>query len=110
MRCSARRTKAEAIPTTAQIADPGLAALLEGDHAGQDQDRSNGGNVEGQQLNDQGGTDIGAEHDSQGRHQIDDPAGKGRRRPSGRCGAALQQCGHTKAGEKRLPATGRAQH
>jgi len=52
-------------------------------------------------LNDQGGADIGAEHDGKRRHQTDQALGGEGTRDEARGGAALEQSGQPEAGGKR---------
>ncbi len=88
----------------AEIACACPAAALEGGDAGDEEQRRQPADVEGQQLNDQRAADIGAEHDRQRRAQIDHPARReGRHHQSGG-GAALEHGGHAQAGDKGLPA------
>ncbi|KAG1534448.1 hypothetical protein G6F50_015558 [Rhizopus delemar] len=74
----------------AQVAGAAGRIAAEHPHARQDQDRGERGQVEGQQLDDQRGADVGPQHGGQGRHQADDPAGgkAGDHQAGG--GAALQ--------------------
>jgi hypothetical protein len=66
--------------------------------------KSGAPDVERQDLHDQGRAEIGAEHDRERRHQIDQPAGgKTRRHQPGR-GAALQDRRDAEPGEERAPA------
>ncbi len=59
----------------AQVAPPRMLAAAEGDDAGQDQQRRQRRDIEGQHLHDQRRADIGAEHRRQTRHQRHRPAG-----------------------------------
>ena len=72
------------------------------EHQNTDQDQ--GGrhfcDVEGQHLDDEGRSDIGAEHDGERRHQIDQPAGREARHHQPGRGAALQKRCHPEAGEE----------
>ena len=63
--------EAEADRDAPEVARAGRAAPAEHQDAGQHQDRRRLGDVEGQQLHDQRGADIGAEHGRERGDQID---------------------------------------
>jgi hypothetical protein len=75
-------------------------AAAEQDDADQHEQRRDPADVEGQQLHDQGRADIGAQHDRQGRNQIDHAAGSKARRHQPGCGTALQDSGDPETGKK----------
>ncbi len=58
-------------------------------HAEEDQRSRGRRSVEGEELNDQRGADIGAEHHGQGRHEVDEAAGREAGDHQARGGAAL---------------------
>ncbi len=88
----------------AEIMRPRLPAVAEQDDPDQHETRRRQADIEGQELHDQRGAEIGAEHDGERRHQIDEPArGEARRHQPGR-GAALQYRGDAEPGEERAPA------
>lgn len=89
---------------TPEVLRPAVGGPTEGEHAGEHQGRADQGHVERQQLGQERGTYIGAQHDGERRSQ-GDHAGRceGGRKQSGR-GAALEQGGDPQPGEKRMQA------
>ena len=90
--------QAEADGDAAERLGQAAAAGAESDQPDDEQHRRDRRDVERQQLHDQRGADIGAEHDGERGHQADDAIGgeRGGHQP-GR-GARLQQRGHTETG------------
>ena len=98
--CSDSNINPSPIADAADILDPRARSAAEGDEADDEKHRRDGGNVERQHLHDQGGADIGAEHDRKRRHQAHQPfGGKGTGDQRGR-GAALEQRRQAEAGGK----------
>ena len=73
-------------------------ANAERHQADDEQYRSDRCDVERQKLYDQGGADIGAQHDGECRHQADHTVGGQRSRHQASRGARLQQRGEAKPG------------
>ena len=84
----------------ADILDARARPGAEGDQADDEQDGGDGGDFERQDLHDQRGADIGAEHDGKRRHQADQAFRRERARDQRRRGAALEQRRQTEAGRK----------
>ena len=78
----------------------GPSAAAEGDQTQNEQDRGGGGDVERQDLDDQRGPEICAEHDCERGDQANQPIRRERTR--NQCGgrAALEQCRQADAGRK----------
>ena len=106
--CSASSIRPSPIETRPISLMRERGAAAEGDEADDEQDRRDGGDIERQDLHDQRGADIGAEHDGERRHQADQAFGReGTGDQRGR-GAALQQRGEAEAGRKRGEAVAQA--
>ena len=85
----------------AEVANPGARAVLEDDDADPEQNRGEHGNIEAENLNNQGRADIGAQHDRQCGNQPDQPVAEKGRGHQGGGGTALQQRGDSDAGQRR---------
>ena len=81
--------QAETNRDAADVLDARARTAAERDQAENEEDRRGGGDVERQDLNDQGGSDIGAEHDRERRNQTDQPFRREGTRDQGGRGAAL---------------------
>ena len=85
----------------ADVLDARARPAAEGDQADDEQHRRDGGDVERQDLHDQRGADIGAEHDGERGDEADEPLRGKRAGDQRRRGAALEQRGETEAGARR---------
>ena len=92
--------QAEPDKDAADVLDARARPAAEGDQADDEQHGRHGGDVERQDLHDQRGADIGAEHDGERGHQADEPLRGERTGDQRRRGAALEQGGQTEAGAK----------
>jgi hypothetical protein len=92
--------QAEADRDAADVLDARARAAAEGDEADDEQHRRHRGDVERQDLDDQRGPDIGAEHDRERRNQADQAFGGERTRDQRGGGAALQQRGQADTGRE----------
>ena len=81
--------QAEPDRDAADVLDARARAAAEGDQADDKENRRDGGDIEGQDLHDQRGPDIGAEHDGQRRNQADQAFGREGTGNQGGRGAAL---------------------
>ncbi len=82
------QTKPDSDP--AEVARAGNRAAPEHEHADQNEQERNPRHVERQHLDNQGGPDIGAEHDGERRNEVDKPAGGECRHHQTRGRAALK--------------------
>ena len=92
--------QAEPDKDAADVLDARARPAAEGDQADDEQYGRDGGDVERQDLHDQRGADIGAEHDGERGDEADEPLRRKRARDQRRRGAALEQGSQTKAGAK----------
>ena len=95
--------QAETDQDTAEIPRPGGGAA-EHQQADQDQGRRDLGDIEGQDLDDEGRADIGAQHDGERRHELDQTAGGEAGDHEARGRAALENGRHAHAGQEGLEA------
>jgi hypothetical protein len=95
-----QRQKRQAEPDgdAAERLGEAAAAGAEGDEPDDEQRRRDCGNIERQELHDQRGADIGAEHDGERGHQADHAVGGERGGHQAGRGARLQQRGQAEAG------------
>ena len=92
--------QAEPDRDAADVLDARARPAAEGDQADDEQHRRDGGDIERQDLHDQRGADIGAEHDRKRRHQADQAFRRERARDQRGRGAALEQRRQAEAGRK----------
>ena len=83
-----------------EIARPCRAAAAEDDDPDQNEQRREAGNLEREHLDDKGRADIGAEHDSERRHELERAACAKGGNDEACGGATLQNCGRAKTGGK----------
>ena len=92
--------QAETDRDSAHVLDPGLRTAAKRHQAENEQHWGGRGDVEGQDLNDQRGPEVRAEHDRKRRDQTDQTFRRERTCDQGGGGAALQQRGQPDAGRK----------
>jgi hypothetical protein len=83
--------KTEADRNASQVASPRAPPQPECNDADKKQDRRHCRDVERENLDDQGGPYVGAQHDRQGRDQINQATASKRRNHQGRRGTALEK-------------------